>query len=272
MPEPLLESELFGHKRGAFTGALADKPGLFEAADGATLFLDEVGETSAAMQVKLLRVLQEHEIRRVGETHSRPVDVRLVSATDRELGQEMRLKRFREDLYYRIAVFPIPVPALRERREDIPLLASRFLGRSNQRLGKRVSGISPEASELLLRHDWPGNVRELGNEIERAVALALDGQPIGPEHLTVKGTSRGSSLPPVTSSLRQARLSFEQEYTAEVLRRSGGNASKAAKVLGISRQMLQRKIKDYGLRLMIATPEAADECDARAGARRTPAL
>lgn len=184
LPENLLESELFGHKRGAFTGAMTDRRGLFESADGGTIFLDEIGETSPAMQVKLLRVLQEGEIRRVGETQSRRVDVRVISATNRDLAQEVRNQRFREDLYYRLNVFPIRVPSLRERREDIPLLVSHFMRQSHVKQGKQLQGITPEALGLLTRYAWPGNVRELGNEIERAVALSPDGQIITPEHLS----------------------------------------------------------------------------------------
>src|SRR5262249_7806557 len=155
------ESELFGYKKGAFTGAATDHHGLFEAANGGTIFLDEIGETTPALQVKLLRVLQEGEIRRVGETHPRQIDVRVLSATNRDLIQEIQHKRFREDLYYRLSVFPITVPPLRERREDIPLLATHFLRRSNDKLGKHIRGIAHEALDWLVQYAWPGNVREL---------------------------------------------------------------------------------------------------------------
>jgi Nif-specific regulatory protein len=251
LPETLLESELFGFRRGAFTGAVGDKQGLFEAADGGTLFLDEIGETSPAMQVKLLRALEEGEIRRVGETRVRKVDVRLISATNRDLAQEAREGRFREDLYYRISVFPIRVPPLRERREDIPLLASHFLDESCRRLRKTVSEIDPAALKLLAQYPWPGNVRELENEIERAVALAREGDALSLDCLSDRILSPSTlsiAVPSDAGSLKAARLEFEREYIREVLRDHGGNATQAARILGISRQMLQRKIKEYGLR------------------------
>ena len=249
--ETLLESELFGYKRGAFTGAMTDKQGLFEAANGGTIFLDEIGDTTPALQVKLLRVLQEGEIRRVGETQARRVDVRVLSATNRDLAQEVQHKRFREDLYYRLSVFPITLPPLRERREDIPLLVTHFLRRSGNKLGKHVRGITHEAVELFVHYPWPGNVRELENEIERAVALTPEGDTITPEYLSEKIVAQKAvrvSLPAEAGTLKQARLTFEREYVAEVLRQHQGNAVQAAKALGISRQMLQTKIKEYGLR------------------------
>jgi len=249
--ETLLESELFGYKKGAFTGAMTDKQGLFEAANGGTIFLDEVSETSPALQVKLLRVLQEGEIRRVGETQTRRIDVRVLSATNRDLAQEVQHKRFREDLYYRLSVFPITVPPLRERREDIPLLVTHFLRRSNDKLSKHLRGITHEAVELLVHYSWPGNVRELENEIERAVALTPEGETVTPTYLSEKITAQPAvriSLPAEGGTLKQARLTFEREYVAEVLRQHQGNAVQAAKALGISRQMLQTKIKEYGLR------------------------
>ncbi len=251
LPEGLLESELFGFRRGAFTGAVEDKQGLFEAADGGTLFLDEIGETSPAMQVKLLRALEEGEIRRVGETRIRKVDVRLISATNRDLAQEEKGERFREDLYYRISVFPIRIPPLRERREDIPMLASHFLTKSCDRLKKQVPEIEPEALKLLAHYPWPGNVRELENEMERAVALAREGKDVSVDCLSERILSPSTmsvSVPSDAGSLKNARLEFEREYIAEVLRNHGGNATQAARTLGISRQMLQRKIKAYGLR------------------------
>jgi transcriptional regulator with PAS, ATPase and Fis domain len=256
LTETLLVSELFGHKRGAFTGAMSDKPGLFEVAHGGTIFLDEVGETTIAMQVKLLRVLQEGELRRVGETQARRVKVRVISATNRDLAQEVQHKRFREDLYFRINVFPILVPPLRERREDIPLLVSRFLRRSNDKLSKQIPGITPQALIYLVNYLWPGNVRELENEIERAVALTPDGTPIPPKCLSDRIVIQRSSRVPLLADikpLKQARLNFERAYVAEVLRQNRGNAVRTAKDLGISRQMLQQKIKAYCLR---HTPQA----------------
>jgi Nif-specific regulatory protein len=251
LTETLLESELFGYKKGAFTGATTDQQGLFEAANGGTILLDEIGETTPALQVKLLRVLQEGEIRRVGETHPRRIDVRVLSATNRDLIQEVQHKRFREDLYYRLSVFPITVPPLRERREDIPLLVTHFLRRSNDKLDKHLRGITHETIELLVQYAWPGNVRELENEIERAVALTPEAETITPTYLSERIMAQKAvrvSLPAEAGSLKQARLTFEREYVAEVLRQHHGNAVQAAKALGISRQMLQTKIKEYGLR------------------------
>ncbi|MEW6296704.1 MAG: sigma 54-interacting transcriptional regulator [Thermodesulfobacteriota bacterium] len=251
LTETLLESELFGHRRGAFTGAVTEKPGLFEVAHGGTIFLDEVGETTPALQVKLLRILQEGELRRVGDTQVRRVDVRVISATNRDLAQEVKYRRFREDLYYRISVFPIHVPPLRERREDIPLLVASLLRRSSERQDKQIQGVSQEALLALVQYPWPGNVRELENEIERAVALTPNGSPVTPEHLSERITAQGSlrvPLPAGAGTLKQARLAFEREYIAELLRQHQGNAAQTAKVLGLSRQMLQKKIKEYGLR------------------------
>jgi Nif-specific regulatory protein len=250
LPETLLESELFGYRRGAFTGATEDRAGLFEAADGGTLFLDEIGETSPATQVKLLRALQEGEIRRVGDTRTRRVDVRVLSASNRSLvgGDE---PRFREDLYYRISVFPILVPPLRERREDIPALAALFLERSSRRLGKAVAGLAPDALDRLAAYAWPGNVRELENEIERGVALAPRGGSVGLECLSERILAPAAALPPGSRAegpLREARAAFERAYVASVLARQQGNATQAARILGLSRQMLQRKIREYGLR------------------------
>jgi Nif-specific regulatory protein len=251
LSETLLQSELFGHKKGAFTGAVDDHPGLFEVANDGTLFLDEIGETTNGLQQHLLRALQEGEVRRVGETRVRRVNVRVISASHRDLAEEVRRHRFREDLYYRLSVFPIRVPPLRERREDIPLLAAHFIRQSNERLGKKVTGLTSAALGLLMRYPWPGNVRELRNEIERGVALAADGAEITPQHLSERMISPPSvrvPFAPAPGSLKQARVTFEREYLAEALRRNHGNAARTAKLLGLSRQMLQRKIKEYGLR------------------------
>lgn len=251
LPADLLESELFGHKKGSFTNAMTDKTGLFEVADGGTLFLDEIGETSPAMQVKLLRVLQEGEFRRVGETQVRRVNIRVISATNRDLMSELRTKHFRSDLYWRIAQFPISIPPLRTRREDIPLFVTRFLDRSQKKQAKSVPGVSPEALALLMQYEWPGNVRELESEIERAVALTPNGVALAPAALSDRLKAQRSLNVPLSATgqaLKQARLAFEREYIAEVLRQHQGNAVKTAKVLGLSRQMLQKKIKDYSLR------------------------
>jgi Nif-specific regulatory protein len=250
LPESLLESELFGFRRGAFTGAMADKIGLFEAADAGTLFLDEIGEMSLSTQVSLLRVLQEAEIRRIGETRSRKIDVRLICASNRDLVLEVRERRFREDLYYRISVFPIRIPPLRERREDIPLLVARLLEQSSKRLGKPVHGISREALAKLVAYSWPGNVRELQNEIERAVALVPAGNEVTPDQLSERVLCPATvsiSVPAAATSLREARSAFERDYVSEVIRQNSGNLTQAAQALHISRQMLHRKLKELGI-------------------------
>jgi transcriptional regulator with PAS, ATPase and Fis domain len=201
--------------------------------------------------VKLLRVLQEGELRRVGEIQSRRVNVRVISATNRDLLQELRHKRFRSDLYWRINQFPIVVPPLRERREDIPLLIARFLEQSKKKQSKNIPGVGAEALALLTQYQWPGNVRELESEIERAVALTPEGEWIAPTALSERFQEQKSLQVPLTaegSSLKLARLTFEREYVAEILRQNQGNAVRAARVLGISRQMLQKKIKEYDLR------------------------
>jgi Nif-specific regulatory protein len=255
LPETLLESELFGHKRGAFTGAVADRKGLFEVADGGTIFLDEIGETTPAMQVKLLRVLQSGEILPVGETTPRWVDVRVISAANRDLELATQQGKFRRDLYYRLSAFPINVPLLRSRKEDIPLLAVHLLRRVAEKFGRAVQGFSSAAMNALTDYSWPGNVRELENEIERAVALIGSGTIIQVEHLSERITStRPAGVPVVapTTTLKRAREAFEREYIVEILRQNNGNASQAAKVLGMSRVMLQKKIKTYGLRAKLS--------------------
>ncbi len=251
LSETLLESELFGHRRGAFTGALADKKGLLEVADGGTIFLDEVGDMSPSMQVKLLRVLQEGEVLPVGDTAARRVDVRVISATHRDLAAETAAGRFRDDLYYRLNAFPIALPPLRERRDDIPLLVARLLERTCEKFGKLVQRCSPRALELLAAYAWPGNVRELQNEIERAVALASVGGTIEPADLSERLTQVAAprvALAATDLPLRRARELFEREYVGQVLAQLGGNATRAAQALGISRVMLHKKIRLYGLR------------------------
>jgi transcriptional regulator with GAF, ATPase, and Fis domain len=269
VPETLLESQLFGHRRGAFTGATQDQRGLFEAATGGTILLDEIGEMPVAMQAKLLRVIQDGKVVPVGDTRPRRVDVRVISATNRDLSEEVRQRAFREDLYYRVAAFPIRMPPLRERREDIPLLAGRFLTAAAARHGKRVPGIEPAAMALLVQFEWPGNVRELQNEIERAVALACDGSMVSLAHLSPKLREAPSLPEPSVAGgphgeagedpsdaptcapvgpLREARTEFEVRYIAEALRQNDRNVSRTARALGLSRVMLQRKMKEYGLR------------------------
>jgi Nif-specific regulatory protein len=266
VPETLLESELFGHRRGAFTGAVQDHRGLFEAAAGGTILLDEIGEMPVAMQAKLLRVLQEGEVVPLGDTRPRKIDVRVISATNRELSAEIAARRFREDLYYRLTAFPIRIPPLRERREDIPLLADHFLAAAADRHRKWIRGIDPAALDLLTRFDWPGNVRELSNEMERAVALTQNDAAVGVEQLSPKvrnnsGTSESTAptrenprpvdvMAPndTVQPLREARAAFEARYLSEALKRHGGNVSQTARALGISRVMLQKKMKAFSLR------------------------
>jgi transcriptional regulator with GAF, ATPase, and Fis domain len=255
LPESLLESELFGHRRGAFTGATQDHQGLFESATGGTIFLDEVGEMPLAMQPKLLRVLQDGQITRVGDQRPRAVDARVISATNRRLTDEVAAHRFRDDLFYRLAAFPIALPPLRDRRADIPVLADRFLAAAALRHGKRIPGFDTDVLAALCRFGWPGNVRELQNEIERAVALARDGTGIGMAHLSTKLRPDGAAAPvepeliePTVTDLRQARAAFEAQHIRRVLVQQDGNVTRAAAALGLSRAMLQNKMKEYGLR------------------------
>ena len=255
MPAALLESELFGFARGAFTGADREKRGLFEAADQGTLFLDEINAMPLDQQAKLLRVIQEGEFRRLGETVVRKVDVRLISASNADLAEEVREKRFRDDLYYRLNVFPIVVPPLRDRPGDKSLIAGAILERICERAKKKIGGIDAEVLEIFDRYPWPGNVRELENELERAVALASAGGWISRDCLSPRVVEsadlqpqQGSVVGQQRGSLREARKRFEREFLSSVLELNGGNATKAAKELGISRQMLQKKIKDWSLR------------------------
>lgn len=246
--ETLLESELFGHRKGSFTGAVADKRGLFEAADGGTVFLDEVGDTPPSMQVKLLRVLERGEFIRVGDTDLRHTDCRVISATNKDLSAEIRANRFRDDLYYRLNAFPIRVPPLRERSEDIPVLASYLLERLAQRWGRKSLSLSAEALDCLSRYHWPGNVRELEHELERAVTLAGAADVIDASYLSSHVIVPAGSGPQHTGTLRAARTAFERAYISRVLQANSSNVSHTAKALGISRVMLQRKMKALGLR------------------------
>jgi len=248
LTETLLESELFGHEKGAFTGADRRREGRFAQADGGTIFLDEIGETSAAMQAKLLRVLQEHEFQRVGGSETMRVDVRVLAATNRDLEAEVAGGRFREDLYYRLNVLNLPVPPLRERRQDIPDLAAFFLKKFAGRNHRQVEGISPGAMNLLLAYPWPGNVRELENAIERGVIL-MRGDRLDEEALPIslrrdmkgKGETGGKDNPP--GSLEEA----ERRVIEGILRETGGNKSEAARRLSITRKTLLSKIQKYGL-------------------------
>jgi two-component system response regulator AtoC len=259
IPESLFEAELFGHERGAFTGAVTSKPGRMELAQGGTLFLDEVGELPKDMQVKLLRALQERTITRVGGVRTLELDVRVVAATNVDLGKAVADGRFREDLYYRLNVVPIRLAALRDRSEDVPALVAHFLARFNQRLGKSLEGVLPEAMAALQAWSWPGNIRELENVMERAVLLA-DGPWVGPQDLPAElvrdrrgapepedepGPSDGLGL---KEYLRVHTAKLERTRIQRVLGEEDGNVTRAARRLGISRKSLQVKMKEYGLR------------------------
>ncbi len=239
LAENLLESELFGHERGAFTGAVSSRKGRFELADGGTIFLDEVGEISPSVQVKLLRVLQEREFERVGGTRSISVDVRIIAATNRDLKEEVAAGRYREDLYYRLNVFPIPLPPLADRREAILPLADYFLKKFAIASGKAVDRFTPEARTAMENYPWPGNVRELQNVIERAVILAHG--EIDVRHMNLE--QRGA---PVVSDGSNLKVN-ERETIGKVLAEVGGNRKRAAHILGISLRTLQYRIKEFGL-------------------------
>ncbi|HSL17598.1 MAG TPA: sigma-54-dependent Fis family transcriptional regulator [Methylomirabilota bacterium] len=243
--ETLLESELFGHARGAFTGASSDRPGLFEAANHGTLLLDEIGEVSPGMQVKLLRVLQEREIRRVGENKSRPVDVRVLATTNRHLAHGVADGGFRQDLYYRLKVVELDVPPLRDRRGDILPLARVLLADAAIRMGRKISGLAPGAVDQLLRYEWPGNVRELENAMERAVALAR-GRRVDLEDLPEE-IRQAFPKPVVNGGAVQPLNEIEREYIIAVLELNGGNQTRTAQQLGIGSATLYRKLKSYGL-------------------------
>jgi two-component system response regulator HydG len=245
LPESLLESELFGHVKGAFTGAVRDKQGLFAAARGGTLLLDEIAEMTTSSQVKLLRVLQEREAVPVGGVEPIPVDVRVVAATNKNLEEEIRRGAFRSDLFYRLNVIALHLPALRDRREDIPLLAEAFLQRFAEERGPVTPGISPDALDAIMAYDWPGNVRELENALEHAAILAR-GQVIGPEALPERITARKSE-PLVGERVHQNPTldHIERAYIVWVLQNEGGNKTRAAQVLGIDPSTLYRKLSRY---------------------------
>jgi len=250
LPESLLESELFGHEKGSFTGAAGKRIGKFEQADGGTIFLDEIGLMSPATQAKILRILQEREFERVGGNELIKVNVRVISATNKDLEEEMKHGGFREDLYYRLSVFPIKLPPLRERKEDIPLLTAHFIKKYNEQENKSVKDINPDAMELLQNYNWPGNVRELENAVERAVVLAADDEI----------TSR--DLPPAVRSIGEKQIyeadntlaswieKLEEDALRQALLECEGNISKTAKKLGIGRATIYRKAKKYGLTMV----------------------
>ncbi|HSD91003.1 MAG TPA: sigma 54-interacting transcriptional regulator [Kofleriaceae bacterium] len=250
LPENLLESELFGHKRGAFTSADSDKKGLFEIADGGTLFLDEMGEMPMSLQAKLLRVLQEGTIRPVGATSEKQVDVRIICATNRDLAAEVEKGRFRQDLYYRLMVFPIKLPPLRERREDIPQLAAHFLKRYAEEYRVELPGFSQDALDALSSYNWPGNIRELENEIQRLVIQAESGHwievtDLSPRLRKIEGTV--TRIAPKQGTLKEMMEQVERWLIAEALRDHGGNKTKTAATLGITREGLHKKLAKFGV-------------------------
>ncbi|MFO0591451.1 MAG: sigma-54 dependent transcriptional regulator [Polyangiaceae bacterium] len=252
IPETLLESELFGHKRGAFTDASSDRIGLFEQASGGTLFLDEIGELPQKLQVKLLRVLQEETVKKLGDTKDTKVDVRIIAATHRDLHAETKAGRFREDLFYRINVLQIVIPPLRDRKEDIPILLDHFVARNNARFGTAIRGFEPEAKRILLDYGWPGNVRELENTVERAMVLA-ERDTIFVEDLPER---LREARDPVKMQLMSGELSIkktariiEEILIRRALQKTGGNRTRAAEVLEISHRALLYKIKDYHIDL-----------------------
>ena len=245
IPEELIESELFGHVRGSFTGASEDRRGKFEEADGATLFLDEIGDMSARTQAKVLRALQEGRFTRVGGTRPIASDTRILSATNKNLAEEIQRGKFREDLYFRLAVVPIDVPALRERAEDIAVLAGHFLEQASQRFGRRPKRLSPDALRALQTYRWPGNVRELKNLIERLMILS-PGEEIGIEDLPAEVRREEAVLAP-DAPLRDAREDFERRYILAALRRHRGNVTRTAEALDLERSNLYRKLRSYGI-------------------------
>jgi two-component system, NtrC family, response regulator AtoC len=245
LPEQLLESELFGHERGAFTDARQQKRGLFETADGGTVFLDEIGEMTPGLQAKLLRFLEEKAFKRVGGLADVRVDVRVIAATNRNLEQEVTSGKFREDLFYRLQVMPIPLPPLRERRGDVPLLAAFYIDRFNREFRKRVRGLTPAAAKTLEQYQWPGNVRELRNAIERAMLL-IDGEWLEPDDFTTLTRTVAPAqfkLPPEGVNLEEV----ERQLLLQALDRAAGNQTQAAQLLGINRDQVRYRIEKFGL-------------------------
>jgi DNA-binding NtrC family response regulator len=251
LPENLIESELFGHKKGAFTGASHDKTGLFEAANGGSIFLDEICNINASTQAKLLRVLQEGEIKRVGEVQHRKVDVRVISATNKDLKAEVKKGHFRDDLFYRLNVIHIKLPPLRDRKEDIPLLADHFLQSYSHKVGKRVGRIEEEVMNLLVNYPWPGNVRQLENEIKKMVTFTSDGSNITVEHVSREihdaDHMQRYSDSQDGSPLKRKVAGLERDLILEALKKNKWNKSRTADALGLSRKGLDKKIQRYGL-------------------------
>lgn len=260
LSENLLESELFGHIRGSFTGAVTTKLGLFEIADGGTVFLDEVGNISLSIQAKLLRVLQEREFTPVGGTKSKKVDIRLIAATNKDLEKMMKEGTFREDLYYRLNIVPIYLPPLKEREEDIPLLAIHFLKKYSEQMGKKIRGFSPEAMEKLLRYQWPGNVRELENIIERTVVM-MEEEMVRPEHIILPGQKKQEEgypyIPMTTEELKEVKKQLREKAVEEIekafvlnaLERNQWNVTKASEEVGMLRPNFQALMRKYNIRV-----------------------
>ena len=257
IPENLLESELFGYEKGAFSGATSAKPGKFELADKGTLFLDEIGDVPPAIQVKLLRVIQEREFERLGGTKTLKVDVRLIAATNRDLRAALEEGTFRQDLYYRLNVVAIDVPPLREHKEDIPALANFFLKRFAESSGKKFTGISPDAVELLTQFHWPGNVRELENVLERSITFATGPVLEASDIRLDRPTPSAASVPVLPEGMTLGQ--WEQEIIREALRRSNGNKSQAARSLGLSRNALRYRLSQMGLAEPSDTADAGDD-------------
>jgi DNA-binding NtrC family response regulator len=262
IPDNLIESEFFGHEKGAFTGAMTKREGRFELAHNGTILLDEISEISPQVQAKLLRVLQERELERVGGNRTIKVDVRVLATSNRQLEESVERKEFRQDLYFRLNVVPIAVPPLRERRDDIVFLAEQFMQRFNRKHGGRATGFTPACSAVLLAHDWPGNVRELQNVIERAVILSVDGEPIEPEHLGFQSSAANPAVPAAAqatlatpaeavSAVPESELTtlaeVEKQYILRVLNSCQGNRTHAAKKLDISIRTLRNKLHEYGV-------------------------
>ncbi len=252
LPRELIESELFGHEKGAFSGAHQRKIGLFEAADNGTLFLDEIGDLPMELQVKILRVLEQQEVRKIGSVKSQEIDVRVIAATNRDLKEDINAGKFREDLFYRLSIMDIQLPPLRERNEDIPLLAENFITKFNQKMNKSVEGITPEAIKILMEYHWPGNVRELENTIQRCMILResgmIDADDLPKTLLPPAKDEPSFFLNPNHLSFQKAREAFEHRYLDELLRLNEGNVTKSALMAGISRRHLQDLMKKYSLR------------------------
>jgi len=266
IPDGLLESELFGHEKGAFTGAHTQRPGKFELAHQGTIFLDEVGDMSPATQAKVLRVLEQKELERVGGRETFKVDVRVIAATNQDLSQAMKEKRFRDDLYFRLNVFPIKLPPLRERKEDIPLLVDHFIEEANLKLGTSINGVSKDAMELLLGYEWPGNIRELKNVMERAATLAeedLITSKIATLSFEGPKERKDFSIPEAPTSLGETVEEMERQLILNALQKTGGVQIEAAKILGINEKNLWKKIKKHGID--VKELKSSEECKQDSG-------